>query len=92
MFRNGSFDISEDLQFGSARNAEVIQLGNEVTNFYDVPNSQKLVAQVIGTNLASSLGQQPPSVNPIVQGMYNSIYRVSNHVYLRVHARLDSGI
>lgn len=68
-YRNGSLEISED-GFGPARNAEIIQVGNEVANFYEVGDNPKLVQQVIASNsaVASSLGQQVPSVNPIVQG------------------------
>lgn len=60
--------MSEDVQFGSAHSAELIQVGNEVANVYEVAEAPKNSALVGNPLASSSLGQQAPSVNPAVQG------------------------
>lgn len=71
IFRNGSFDVSEDVQFGSVHSAENIQVGNEVANFYEIAENPKNSALVANPPVPSNLSQQAPSINPAIQGNVN---------------------
>ena len=78
-FRNGTLiEGYEEYQYASPRNAEVVQMGNEVANLYDSPDNARALSLVVANNGAlppsSGLGQQFPSINPVVQGKCYFLY------------------